>query len=134
MSANCTLYLAFSVRKFYIFGLFLVHCRTNTKSLITMTKTATNLLGILTTILAGTYFYVTCCNNCGMTVKKELSKEAAVTLEKPEAKSSQFAFSDGDYIYEENNNYNSKMSSSSILLPLSNKVSIWYYKPKRFLK
>lgn len=30
-----------------------------------MTKTTTNLLGILITILAGTYFYVTYCSECG---------------------------------------------------------------------
>lgn len=41
-----------------------------------MTKTTTNLVGILITILAGTYFFVTYCSECGVeknepTVMKE---------------------------------------------------------------
>lgn len=40
-----------------------------------MTKKTTNLLGIIITILAGTYFYITCCSECGMSSKKESDKE-----------------------------------------------------------
>lgn len=88
-----------------------------------MTKTTTNLLGILITILAGTYFYITCCSECGLPVKKEAIKEAVVVPAEPEATSYPFAFSDGDYAYNENGNYNFNMSSSSILMPVSDKVS-----------
>lgn len=31
-----------------------------------MTKKTTNLLGIIITILAGMYFYITCCSECGL--------------------------------------------------------------------
>lgn len=40
-----------------------------------MTKTTTNLLLMLITILAGTYFYITCCSECG---------DASVMEEPPE--------------------------------------------------
>lgn len=98
-----------------------------------MTKTTTNLLGILITILAGTYFYITCCSECGMLVKKEPVKEAVVAPAEPEATSYPFAFSDGDYAYNENDNYNFNMSSSSILMPLSDKVSAGITSLKAFL-
>ncbi len=87
-----------------------------------MTKTTTNLLLILITILAGTYFYITCCSSCGATVKEEPVKEAVVPVT-PEATSYPFAFSDGEYAYNENDNYNFNVSSSSILMPLSQKVT-----------
>jgi len=86
-----------------------------------MTKTTTNLLGIIITILAGTYFYITCCSECGMSVKKEPVKEAVIPTE-PTATSYPFAFSDGEYAYNENDNYNFNASASSILTPLSGKV------------
>ncbi len=98
-----------------------------------MTKTTTNLLGILITILAGTYFYITHCSECGMSVKKEPVKEMVVAPSEPEATSYPFAFSDGDYAYNENDNYNFNMSSSSILMPLSGKVSTGITSLKAFL-
>lgn len=86
-----------------------------------MTKTTTNLLGILITILAGIYFYYTCCSECGATVKKEPVKEAIIPAEST-ATSYPFAFSNGDYAFTENDNYNFNTSGSSILMPLSTKL------------
>ncbi len=83
-----------------------------------MTKTTTNLLLILITILAGTYFYITCCSECGASVEQEPPKEVAAPIV-PEATSYPFAFKDGDYAYNNNDNYNFNSSSSSILMPLA---------------
>tara|TARA_R110002167_G_scaffold13570_8_gene56231 strand:- start:7146 stop:8051 length:906 start_codon:yes stop_codon:yes gene_type:complete len=87
-----------------------------------MTKTTTNLLGILITILAGTMLYMTLCSSCGVP-EVTTAVEPAVVPTTLEATSYPFAFSDGDYAYNESDNYNFNMSSSSILMPLSGKVT-----------
>jgi len=98
-----------------------------------MTKTTTNLLLILITILAGTYFYITCCSSCGAPVKEVPVKEAVVAPVTHEATSYPFAFSDGEYAYNENDNYNFNVSSSSVLMPLSQKVTDGIASLKAFL-
>ncbi len=98
-----------------------------------MTKTTTNLLLMLITILAGIYFYVNYCSSCGMPVKEEPIKEAVIAPVTPEATSYPFAFSDGAYAYNENDNYNFNVSSSSILTPLSLKVTDGIASLKGFL-
>ena len=86
-----------------------------------MSKTTTNLLGIIITILAGTYFFITCCSECGTEQKVEPVKEAIVPAES-EATSLPFAFSDGDFTYSANDNFNFNASSSTILEPVSQGV------------
>ncbi|WP_411029156.1 hypothetical protein [Spongiimicrobium sp. 3-5] len=44
-----------------------------------MTKKTTNLLGLIITILAGTYFYVMYCSECGST-SNETSSSQTTTL------------------------------------------------------
>ncbi|MDC6388038.1 OmpA family protein [Maribacter sp. PR1] len=83
-----------------------------------MSKTTTNLLLMLITILAGTYFYISYCSECATTVIKEPPRES-VTIEQPESTSYPFAIRDGDFYYKVNDNYNFNVSSSSILLPTS---------------
>ncbi len=87
-----------------------------------MTKTTTNLLGIIITILAGTYFYITLCSSCGKVVKEEPIKEAVI-LAAPTPTSYPFSFSDGDYACDVNDNYNFNVSSSAILMPLAKSVT-----------
>lgn len=87
-----------------------------------MTRTTKYLLLMLLTILIGTFFYITCCSECGATETAEPQKEAVVPVV-PKASSYPFAFSDGDYAYSENDNYNFKASSSDILMPLANGVA-----------
>ncbi len=98
-----------------------------------MTKTTTNLLGIIITILAGIYFYCTCCSKCGKTVEEEPVKEEAVIPAKPAATSYPFAFNDGDYAVNENDNYNFNASTAAILTPLSTKVESGVASLKSFL-
>ena len=88
-----------------------------------MTKKTTYLIGILITILLGTYFYMTCCSSCGTNMEEELIDEPIVETETPpKATSYPFSFNDGDYAYNVNDNFNFNMSSSTILLPLSQNV------------
>ncbi|MFS4468888.1 OmpA family protein [Maribacter sp. 2210JD10-5] len=88
-----------------------------------MTRTTTNLLLMLITIVAGTFFYITLCSECGggTTVEPEPPKEV-VAPEIPEATSYPFALNDGEYSYNANDNYNFNISSSTILMPLSENV------------
>ena len=99
-----------------------------------MTKTTTNLLGIIITILAGTYFFVMYCSECGTGTEKATPVEKQVVAPaEPEATSYPFAFSDGEYAYNVNDNFNFNVSSSSILTPLSGKVEDGISSLKSFL-
>lgn len=87
-----------------------------------MSKTTTNLIGILLTILAGIFLYYKLCSSCGAAVAEEPVKEAVVPAV-PDPTSYPFAFSDGDYACNVNDNYNFNVSSSSILMPLAQGVT-----------
>ncbi len=104
----------------------------NTKSFLKMTRTTKYLLLMLLTILLGTYFYITCCSECGESIIEEPPKEAGIPIV-AEATSYPFAFSDGDYAYNENDNYNFNASSSDILMPLSANMSTGITSLKNFL-
>ncbi len=87
-----------------------------------MTKNTTYFLGILITILAGSYFFYTCCNDCG----KEPTIPAVKKTElppAPEATSFPFSLNHGAYSYTVNDNFNFNVSSYTILDSLSPKVT-----------
>ena len=90
-----------------------------------MTRNLTYLLGMIITILAGIYFYISCCSECGnQTVEAETKtvKEEIIPPKEPEASSFPFAFNDGDYAYDVQDNFNFNLSSDDYLTPLSDKV------------
>lgn len=87
-----------------------------------MTKTTTNLLLMLITILAGVYFYVMYCSSCGASGQEEPMQETVTAPVTPKATSYPFALSNGAYAYNTNDNYNFNVSSSSFLTPLSQNV------------
>lgn len=87
-----------------------------------MSRTTTNLIGILLTILAGIFLYYKLCSSCGAAVAKEPVKEAVIPAV-PDPTSYPFAFNDGDYACNVNDNYNFNVSSSSILMPLAQGVT-----------
>jgi len=62
------------------------------------------------------------CSSCGVPVAEEPVKEAVVPAT-PDPTSYPFAFSDGDYSCDVNDNFNFNMSSSSILMPLAQTVT-----------
>ncbi len=100
-----------------------------------MTKTMTNLLLMLITILAGTYFYVNYCSSCGGLAKDDPEPLAApVSTEAPKPTSYPFAFGNGGFAYETNDNYNFNQSSYSILMPLTEKLLSGVDDLKRFLE
>lgn len=83
-----------------------------------MNKTTTNLLLMLITIIAGTYFYINYCSECGTKAIDEPPKEAVAPKEEV-ATSYPFAIKDGDFSYQINDNYNFNKSSATILMPLA---------------
>lgn len=88
-----------------------------------MTKTTTYLLLMLLTILAGIYFYISCCSSCGNSVKEEASiKEEVIAPPTPEPTSYPFAISNAAYKCDVNDNYNFNRSSSKILKPIESSV------------
>ena len=97
-----------------------------------MTKTTTNLLGILLTIIAGIFLYMKLCSSCNVSVE-EPAKEVMAPVVEPESTSYPFALSDGDYACNVNDNYNFNVSSSTILTPLAKTVSDCIGSLKTFL-
>ncbi len=88
-----------------------------------MTKNLPYLFGMLITILIGTYFYFTCCSDCRLaTTDNEPVKEEIAPVTTPEPTSFPFAFKDGEYAFDVNDNFNFDLSSERILLPLSENV------------
>ncbi len=99
-----------------------------------MTKTTTNLVGILITILAGIYFFVTYCSECRVSNEEStVVEDNTPPPEVPMASSFPFAFSDGAYSFSTNDNFNFQMSSSRILMPVSPKVEDGIISIKTFL-
>ncbi|MBU2995727.1 OmpA family protein [Cellulophaga baltica] len=99
-----------------------------------MTKKAQYLLGIILTILVGTYFYWTCCSSCnGSKIEEEVLIEETAIEDEPKATSYPFAFKDGDYNVNVNDNFNFKASSSAILLPLAENVENEINNLKKYL-
>ncbi len=87
-----------------------------------MTKTTTYLLGILITILVGSYFFYTCCSECGkVSDNSGTIKEVAPIIE--EATSFPFAFTDGSFKYNVRENFNFNISSYTILEPVPSTVT-----------
>lgn len=100
---------------------FLIHCVSNPTMIIAMPKTTTYLLGIIFTILVGIYFYTRCCSSCGSAIE-EAVKETIVPAA-PKSTSYPFAYSNGDFAYKANDNFNFYVLSYNYLEPLSQKVS-----------
>ncbi|MGB5818635.1 MAG: OmpA family protein [Saonia sp.] len=98
-----------------------------------MTRTTTNLLLMLFTVLGGTYAFITFCSECGAVEEAPIVKEEVLAPPVPEATSYPFAFKSGDYAYDVNDNFNFNMSSSAILAPLSQKVEGGIISLKAFL-
>ena len=89
-----------------------------------MTRDLSCLAGILLAIAVGTFFYFTCCSDCRLAVvNQEKSQEKEVPPLEPETTSFPFSFSNGDYAYSTNDNFNFELSSTEILSPLSGKVT-----------
>lgn len=98
-----------------------------------MTKKTLYLLLGLITILVGTYFYITCCSCCNGTEETEPMKEEVVIPEEPKATSYPFAFRDGDYAYNDQDNFNFNVSRNKILDPVSTKVEAGIESLKKYL-
>lgn len=88
-----------------------------------MKKTTLYLLGIILTIVVGTYFYLSCCSYCGIITQKEAPKEKIVSKPPlPKTTSYPFDFSDGDFAYTTQDNFNFKTSTFDYLEPVSENV------------
>lgn len=69
---------------------------------------------MLITIVASTFFYITCCSECGTTATTD-----QVIIIEPEAIAYPFAIDGNGFSYSTNDNYNFNVSSHNILMPLS---------------
>ncbi|MGB5553865.1 MAG: OmpA family protein [Flavobacteriaceae bacterium] len=98
-----------------------------------MTKATTSIIGIILTIIAGIILYMYLCSSCGAPVAVEPEKNVTVVPATPDSTSYPFAFSDGAYACDVQDNYNFNVSSSSILLPLAGTVTDCIGSLKTFL-
>ena len=89
-----------------------------------MKNTTLYLLGIIITIVVGTYFYFSCCSYCGtaITQKEEPKEQVAPAPVAPKITSYPFALGDGDFAYSTEDNFNFNTSSSNYLEPVSENV------------
>jgi len=89
-----------------------------------MTRNLSYLLGMLITILIGTYFYFTCCSDCRIaSADNEQVQEEIIPVIEPEPTSFPFSVKDSEYAFNVNDNFNFDLSSPNILMPLSENVS-----------
>ncbi len=85
-----------------------------------MTRDLSYLIGIIITILIGTFLYFTLCSDCQLTTaENETVEEEIVPMKAPDPTSFPFAFKDGDYGYEVADNFNFNLSSGDFVLPVS---------------
>ena len=109
-----------------------------------MSKKAMYLLGILLTILIGTYFYwKLCCNDCcnddatkaGSNKEKSLNEEVNPKVSTITATSNAFALSDAEsgFGYSSNDNFNFDNNGFAVLNPVASAIDNGLVKLKTFL-
>ncbi|WP_271855267.1 OmpA family protein [Patiriisocius marinus] len=109
-----------------------------------MSKKAMYLLGILLTILIGTYFYwKLCCNECcnddatkaGSKKEKSLNEKVNSKVSTEKATSNAFALSDAEsgFGYSSNDNFNFDTNGFAILDPVASSIDTGLVKLKSFL-
>lgn len=85
-----------------------------------MTRNLSYLIGIIITILIGTFLYFTLCSDCRLaTAENETVEQEIVPVKAPDPSMFPFAFKDGDYAYEVMDNFNFDLSSGNFKLPVS---------------
>lgn len=92
-----------------------------------MTKKLMYLLGIIITILVGTYFFMKCCSCCGLpttnTNSVNSTNEEVKTPVEPEATSYPFSLKGNGFEFSNNDNFNFKSSEFKYQEPLSENVN-----------
>lgn len=88
---------------------------------------------MLITIVAGTYFYITCCSECGTTKITEPSTEK-ISIDQPKATAYPFSIEGGGFEYTANDNYNFRISSPDILIPLTEELTKSVAEVRSFLE
>lgn len=89
-----------------------------------MTRDLSYLIGMIITILIGTFLYFTLCNDCRLaTTLNETVEEEIVPVQAPVPTSFPFAFSEGDFGYSVADNFNFKLSSGDFEMPISLNVN-----------
>lgn len=86
-----------------------------------MTKNTTNLLGIVITILAGTYFFITYCSACGTSSNRK-SRTEVLAPRVSKATTAHLAFNGAGFDTTTNDNFNLKQPSEAPSLPILRNV------------
>ncbi|MGD1947027.1 MAG: OmpA family protein [Croceivirga sp.] len=101
-----------------------------------MTRDLSYLIGIIITMLIGTFLYFTLCSDCQLaTTENETVEQETVPVKVPEPNptSFPFAFSDGDFGYNVADNFNFRPSSADFEKPVSFNVNKGITQLKSFL-
>ena len=96
-----------------------------------MNRTTTNLLGILITILAGTYFFIFYCSSCRI---DNTNKHTLLYPTNTNFTSHPFTFKHEKFSVVSNENFNFKINSPEILEPISYKLKSEIFKVSDYLK
>lgn len=85
-----------------------------------MTRDLSYLIGIIITILIGTFLYFTLCSDCRLaTTENEIVEQEIVPVKTPDPTSYPFAFKDSTYGYNVADNFNFNLSSGDFEMPVS---------------
>ena len=98
-----------------------------------MSRSTTNLLGILITIAAGTYFFLMYCSECRTPQRDERISGVSARAEAPAATSYPFALSYPDFNLEIARNFDFGESSASFKTPVDAKVDAGIGRLRQYL-
>jgi len=85
-----------------------------------MTRDLSYLIGIIITILIGTFLYFTLCSECQMaTTENEIVEKEIVPIKTPDPTSYPFALKDSAFGYSVTDNFNFELSSGDFEMPVS---------------
>ena len=99
-----------------------------------MTKDLSYLVGIIITILIGTFLYFTLCSDCRLaSVQEALPQEETVVGKNPDPTSFPFAIEHEDFSFKSPNNFNFAHSSGNFELPVSLEVNTGIERLKAYL-
>lgn len=98
-----------------------------------MSRSTTNLLGILITIAAGTYFFLMYCSECRSPQPDESTANPSAQTESPAPTSYPFALNDGDFNLEVAGNFNFRESAAAFITPVDARVDAGIGRLRQYL-
>ncbi len=99
-----------------------------------MTKDLSYLIGIIITILIGTFLYFNLCSDCQLAAVEEASTQSETVTDSPTNTTAfPFAIAHGDFSFKSPDNFNFEVSSENFEIPVSFNINTGIEKLKTYL-